>query len=128
MPFEEVPTFVRELRERESISARSLEFLILCAARSGEARGALWSEIDVGAAVWRVPADRMKWRREHRVPLVPRALEIIEGMEAIRCSDYVFPGSREGRLPVFDSVNGKSARTLPGLRSPDSSSRLARSH
>jgi integrase len=97
MPFEEVPIFVRELRERGSISARALEFLILCAARSGEVRGALWSEIDVGAAVWRVPADRMKWRREHRVPLVPRALEIIEGMGAIRCSEYVFPGARQRR-------------------------------
>jgi integrase len=78
-----------------------LEFAILTAARSGEALGARWSEIDTEAKVWTVPATRIKAGREHRVPLSPRGLAIVEAMRQIRVSDYVFPGYRRGR-PLGD--------------------------
>ena len=73
LDWREVPNLMEELTHRESVSARTLEFIILTAARSGEARGACWSEINDG--VWTVPASRMKRGIEHRVPQqAPRAL------------------------------------------------------
>jgi integrase len=69
MPFDEVPAFMARLRDRKAIAARALEFTILTAARSGEVLGARWSEIDLKAKVWSVPALRMKAGVEHRVPL-----------------------------------------------------------
>jgi len=71
----------------------------LTAARSGETRGATWSEIEDD--VWVVPPDRMKGGREHRVPLVSRALEILKQMRKLRTSDIVFPGFRDDR-PLSD--------------------------
>lgn len=97
MPFAEVPAFLAKLRAVEGAPARALEFTILTAARSGEVLGARWSEIDLGAKVWTVPAARMKAGREHRVPLSPRAVAIIEAMAGARASDCVFPGARRGR-------------------------------
>lgn len=75
LPWEDLPAFMRRLRLRDAISARALEFTILTAARTGETIGATWDEI--GRDVWTVPAARMKAGREHRVPLTPRALEIL---------------------------------------------------
>ena len=97
MPFDEVPTFVAALRERDGIAPRALEFAILTAARSGEVFGALWEEFDLEARVWTVPAHRMKAGREHRVPLSGRAVEILKEMEQKRLSDLVFPGVKAGR-------------------------------
>jgi len=89
------------LRMREGLAAQALEFAILTAARSGEVLGARWSEIDLEAKVWTVPATRVKAGREHRVPLSPRALAIVESMHTARVSDYVFPGYRTAR-PLGD--------------------------
>lgn len=89
LPWQDVPAFIRELRAREGMAARALEFAILTAARSGEVRGALWSEIDLDAALWIVPADRMKAKREHRVPLSPQAVELL--MALPRTAELVFP-------------------------------------
>jgi integrase len=97
MPFADVPAFVARLRERKALAALLLEFVILTVARSGEAIGALWPEIDKTAKVWTVPGSRMKGGREHRVPLVPRAIEILEEMEAAKVSDLIFPGTKRGR-------------------------------
>jgi integrase len=101
MPYHELPAFVARLRARDGVSARALEFVILTAARSGEVLGLQWSEIDLDRKVWTVPATRIKAGREHRVPLSPRAVEILEAMRAVRVSDYVFPGYRAGR-PLGD--------------------------
>ena len=81
MPYEQLPGFMAELRSQETISSRVLEFIILTAARSGEARGALWSEIDLASCVWTVPKERMKAGKEHRVPLSVRAVEILTEMK-----------------------------------------------
>ena len=75
MPFAELPAFMGELRERNSVSARALEFTILTAARTSETIGAKWSEIDLDAGVWTIPAERMKAGKEHEVPLSKRALD-----------------------------------------------------
>lgn len=101
LPFGDVPAFVARLRDRNAIAARALEFLILTAARAGEVFGATWSEIDATAKVWTLPAERMKARKSHRVPLTGRALEILEEVAKLRASEdpgaYVFPGGRKGR-------------------------------
>ena len=121
MPYVDVPAFIVELRKREAVSARALEFTILTAARSGEVFGATWPEIDMGAAVWTVPAPRMKGGREHRVPLSPRAVALLKEMLVLRRSPegFVFPGQRKGkplsvmamdmilrRMKVSDTVHG----------------------
>jgi integrase len=97
MPFDEVPAFMAVLREREGFAPRALEFAILTAARSGEVLGAHWSEFDLEARIWTVPAARMKAGREHRVPLPTRAVEVLRQMEQNRLSKFVFPGMRSGR-------------------------------
>lgn len=91
LPFERVPDFTVELRSRLDVSARLLEFIVLTAARSGEARGARWCEFDVAGRVWTIPRERMKAGRQHRVPLSDRALQIVQALEAIRLSEFVFP-------------------------------------
>lgn len=92
LPYGDLPAFMAGLRGREGVSARCLEFVILTAARTGEAVGARWAEIDLAAKVWTVPAERMKAHREHKVPLSQRAVEILEGLP--REGDYVFPGGK----------------------------------
>ncbi len=72
----------------------ALEFMVLCAVRSGEARNARWNDIDLERATWTIPAERMKAGREHRVPLSDRALEILDDAAAIRDGDLVFPSPR----------------------------------
>jgi integrase len=94
MPYKTVAAFVAKLRERKAIAAAALEFLILTAARTGEVLNAEWSEFDLENKVWTVPAKRMKANRDHRVPLSPRTVEIIEGLAKFRTGDFVFPGRR----------------------------------
>ncbi len=71
-----MPAIMAKLRASDAVSARAVEFTALTASRSGEVRGAVWSEIDFAQAVWIVPAERMKAGREHRVPLTGRMLAI----------------------------------------------------
>jgi integrase len=97
LPFADVPAFVGELRQRTGAAALALEFAILTAARSGEVRGATWSEIDLKAKVWTVAAKRMKAGREHRVPLSPRAVVILESLKALsdgKGGSLIFPGPK----------------------------------
>ena len=98
MDYDDVPALISKLRERESVAGLALEFAILTAARSGEALGAQWSEVDLDAKVWTVPAKRMKAGREHRVPLSERATAILAKMSAARTGDHVFPGADDGHL------------------------------
>ncbi len=84
--------FVQDLRSREGVAAKAVEFAILTASRSGEVRGARWSEIDLHAKVWTVPAERMKAKREHEVPLSTAALALLKEMPRIDGTDLIFPG------------------------------------
>ncbi len=86
--------FVHDLRQRDGVAARAVEFAILTASRSGEVRGACWSEIDLAAKVWTIPASRMKAKREHEVPLSDAALALIKSMPRIDGTDLIFPGTK----------------------------------
>jgi len=88
MPYQDLPAFVALLRQREGLSARLLEFVILTACRQSEARLATYDEIDRDTCAWTIPASRMKANREHRVPLTERMLELID--ECRNDSTYLF--------------------------------------
>lgn len=92
LPYSEVPGLIEKLRENGSHSALALEFTILTAARTGETIAARWEEFDLAEKVWNVPAERMKARKPHRVPLSPRAVEIIQTLSEARKCDFVFWG------------------------------------
>lgn len=101
LPADAMAAFMPRLRDAEGMGARALEFAILTAARSGEVRGARWSEIDREAKVWTVPAGRMKAGREHRVPLSDAALALLEvaaAMPRLAESTLLFPAVRGNEL------------------------------
>jgi integrase len=90
MDMDALPAFMRELRAREAMTARLVEFVILTACRSIEAREARWTEIDLEKGIWTIPKERMKAGREHIVPLSKRALEILKPLAEIHLSEFVF--------------------------------------
>lgn len=98
LPWQEVGDFVRDLRKRKGTAAKALEFLILTATRSGEVRGAEWSEIDLSAKTWTIPAERMKAGREHTVPLCDDAVRLLEALPRFEDNNLIFPGARGGLL------------------------------
>ncbi|MDO8940616.1 MAG: integrase arm-type DNA-binding domain-containing protein [Methylicorpusculum sp.] len=98
MAIDEAPTFISRLRLHEGIAALALEFLILCAARSGEVRGACWSEIDIEARLWTIPRTRMKAGKEHRVPLNPQAIEILSTIQKSAETNLIFVAPKGGEL------------------------------
>lgn len=95
LPYGEMSAFMTELRALPGISPLATEFIILSAVRTGEALGALWSEIDMEGRVWIVPAARMKMGKEHRVPLSNAAVACLKRVKALAGeSDFVFPGRK----------------------------------
>lgn len=92
VPVDAVAAFLVGLRAMDGMGARALEFAILTAARSGEVRGAVWSEFDLKAKVWTVPGERMKGKVEHRVPLSTQAIELLDKLERSEDTEVVFPG------------------------------------
>ena len=120
VPYIEMPLFMAELRTKDGVPARALEFTILTAARTGEVISAKWDEIDLKAKLWTIPAGRMKAGREHRVPLSDHAHDILAALP--RDGDFVFP-RRKGKplgdtamLEVIRGMRGKGA-TVHGFRS-----------
>lgn len=97
MPYTDVACFMRELAERDSISALALRWLILTATRTSETLQATWQEIGAEAAVWAIPAHRTKNKREHRIPLSAPALAVLEHLPRVTGCPYLFPGARSGR-------------------------------
>lgn len=97
MPYTEAPDFMSGLARNESVSALALRFLILTATRTSEVLQAQWLEIDQDTAIWTIPANRMKTRREHRVPLADAAMAVLEALPSIEGNPYLFPGARYGR-------------------------------
>lgn len=124
LPYAAVPDFLEKLGERESVGRVALEALILTAARSGEIRGATWSELDLEAAFWTVPATRMKMGRAHIVPLSPEVVAVFERAKNFKAgaSDLVFPGQNV-KNPLSDMTLLKILRdmdlgvTVHGFRS-----------
>ena len=92
VPYAEMGVLMAELRQKDSLAAKGLEFLVLTASRPGEVVGARWSEFDFDKKTWVVPAERMKAKKEHEVPLSDQAIKLLESIP--RVSDFVFPGGR----------------------------------
>ena len=101
MPIDDVQGFVLALRTSQSTAAQCLEFVIMTACRSGEARLATWSEFDLKAAVWNIPAERMKASRPHRVPLAAQVMTLLEKLPRFEGNELLFPG-RDGQKPLSD--------------------------
>jgi integrase len=123
LPWREIPKFMADLRENSSISARALEFTILTVARTSESTLAIREkEFDLDHSIWCVPAERMKAGVEHRVPLAPRARNIISATPEIEDNPYVFPGARKNRplsnMAMLELLRGmRPGLTVHGFRS-----------
>jgi integrase len=123
LPYAEVPEFLVALRARQGIAPRALEFLILAAGRAGEVIGAVWSEIDLDAATWTIPASRMKAKREHRVPLSAPALALLRALPREDGNPHVFIGLRRPMLSpgamvaVLERMGRADTTTVHGFRS-----------
>jgi integrase len=123
MTYAELPSFMAGLRAQTSTRSRCLEFAILCAARTNEALGVRWDEIDLEQGVWTAPAARTKGGRAHRVPLSERVVAILREQQARREGDYVFPGRFGGGAPLsatslLDALHatGRTDVTAHGFR------------
>lgn len=111
MPYGEINAFMTALQAQQGVAARALEFLVLTATRTMETVGARWEEIDLAEKVWTIPQARMKkGQRDHRVPLCPRALELLRGLP--RLNDHVFPA---GRKDVARIAPNALARLFKGM-------------
>ena len=97
MPYADVPAFMAKLRDRQATSALALEFVILTAARTNEVLGATWAEVELDKGLWTIPGARMKAGKEHRVPLSPRAVEILQAVKQLGKAS-LFPSDVGGKL------------------------------
>jgi integrase len=93
--------FMQWLRDAEGTAARCLEFVVLTACRSGEARLASWAEVDMRAKTWAIPGERMKSGRPHNVPLSDEAVVLLEALPKVEGTDLIFPGAKAGK-PLSD--------------------------
>lgn len=111
----EMPAFMKLFAMSRSTPAIrvAIELMILTASRSANIRFMTWDEVDTDAGVWRIPAAKMKMKRDHLVPLVPRAVELIELMKPHRSAfgDFVFPGERAGK-PMSENTKCKAVQAL----------------
>ncbi|WP_298198863.1 integrase arm-type DNA-binding domain-containing protein, partial [Novosphingobium sp.] len=105
LAYAEFPAFMAELRTREAVAARALEFAILTNTRVGETIGATWAEVDLAKGLWTIPADRMKAGKPHEIPLSSRAAAILRGMLALR-------KTAAPETPLFPATNGKALSTM----------------
>lgn len=112
LPYADIPAFMKKLRLRQGLSARALELQILTSTRPGEAAGAQWEEFDIPAAMWIIPADRMKAGKEHRVPLAPTAVTLLQSLipatpegKQLQAVGHVFPGVKDRPLTTAAAMN-----------------------
>ena len=123
MPYEELPTFLSDLKLMDGMGARCLEIAILTCLRTNECTGAKWSEIDLNKQLWTVPKERMKKGVEHRVPLSDTAMQLITNLSEQRTNDYVFPSSSNngsisnGTMDALLIRKGYKPYTVHGFRS-----------
>lgn len=113
LPYEKVGNFMERLRKNDSISAKALEFLILTSVRSGSVRLAQWSEIDLTKKLWVIPSEHTKAKREHRVPLPSRAIELLRELTKGVPSDIIFPsptGKALSDMALSQLMRGMSER------------------
>jgi integrase len=115
LPAIEAADFITALRLRRGSAARALEWLVLTACRSNEARGARWAEVDLAAKVWTIPSSRMKGGKEHRVPLSNAAVALVNSLPRLAGTDLLFPGPT-GK-PLSDVAVSKLCGELSDCRS-----------
>ena len=101
LPIGDLGVFLAAIRTEAGVGAKALEFLILTATRTSEVLGCQWSEINLKEKIWIIPAIRMKAKKEHRVPLSHRAIEILESMPSFDFGPFVFPGQKVGQSPAI---------------------------
>ncbi|WP_374453616.1 tyrosine-type recombinase/integrase [Phenylobacterium sp.] len=116
LPIDAAPAFMAQLETVEGMGARALAFAIYTAARSGEVRGATWAEIDLDAKVWTVPRTRTKQGREHRVPLSPAAVELLNNIPREADCPLVFPSA--GGKPLSDMALSAVCRRMKAAAVP----------
>lgn len=127
LPYREIFDFLQTLSTHDATAARALETVIFTGLRTNEVIGAKWDEIDLSAGVWIVPKERMKMKREHRVPLSPAALRVLRTCHATRINEFVFPSpqstdarprplSNMAMLTLLKRMN-RTDITLHGFRS-----------
>lgn len=124
LPYTDVPALVKGLREANTPAARVVELIALTAVRAGEARGAVWGEINFGERTWTIPKERMKAKRDHIIPLCDRAAQIFQLQKQVATNQFVFASRKEGvhisEMVVVKAMKAASpdkAATLHGLRS-----------
>jgi len=153
LPWQQINGFIDTLDKHDGVGSQALRFAILTACRSGEVRGATWNEIDLEAAIWAVPADRMKGRKLHRVPLSRPAIKLLEARRkattgkprdlvfstpasSVKLSDMAlselvrgmsFDGLKEGQLPRWRDGENRAV-VVHGFRSTFKSWALARNY
>ncbi len=111
LPYTRAAGFMAQLRSINGSGARALEFAILTATRSGETRLATWKEIDLAAKLWTIPAERMKAKREHWVPLSDQVITLLQALPRVEGNDYLFPGDRD-KKPLSDMTLTAVVRRL----------------
>ncbi len=119
LAWQQVGVFLAELRAQSGMAAKALEFVILTAARTGEVRGARWSEIDLAEALWVIPAERMKGKRLHRAPLSTAAVALLRELLPHKAgpASLVFPSSKPGK-PLSDMTLSMLIRRMNGDADP----------
>ena len=103
LAWQEVPTLMKKLRGMDTPASYLTEFIILTASRSGEARGALWSEIDLDDAIWTISAQRMKMKRPHIVPLIGATKSIIEKRSEYLSNTIIFENPRSQKAFSYNA-------------------------
>ena len=127
LPYDQLPTFMAELRQLEGTTGRALEFLIYTATRSAEVLGATWAEIDLDNARWEIPAARMKGRKPHTVPLSPAAVALLRALPTETGNPFVFIGGAGrglSKMALFNFLRERldnADTSVHGLRSTFSS-------
>jgi len=122
LPYAEIGAFMADLRKDKSMAARVVEFAILTATRSQEARLATWEEIDMSARVWTIPAERMKAGKEHRVPLSDDVMKFLNALPRYEENNLLFPSPKGGTMSGMSLRNalqriGHGDITVHGFRS-----------
>jgi integrase len=110
-----VPAFVTQLSLHQGIPPRAMEFLILAAARTSEVLSARWSEFDFGKRIWTIPPDRMKARKEHRVPLSDRMIKILKALPREAGADGIIFISSKAGAPLAKNTLSKLVSKMMGI-------------
>jgi integrase len=98
LPYAEVGAFMSDLRDRDGVAARALEFTILTCARTSEIRGGTWDEVSITDKMWAIPPERMKNKQPHRIPLSKPAIAVLEEIKKLGAKGYIFPGGKPGEM------------------------------